>query len=193
MYIYLYSEGILSIVFVPVIQYWTNTCEYVCLTITSNSFYVIGTVKVVISMQRNRKKVGFGWNPTVIWSMCCCRAQICHPSHHMAVVGNSPENQPGASRACGISKLCNELDGSGVCLSFPLWYLCLLSFILLFAWPLILSVFWCSAVTSSSWAYSVLKFASWNRSLITEQMCCLHSACFAFISVLHFEFGFLAH
>lgn len=66
MYIYLYSEGILSIVFVPVIQYWTNTCEYVSLTITSNSFYVIGTVKVVISMQRNRKKVGFGWNPTVI-------------------------------------------------------------------------------------------------------------------------------
>lgn len=35
-----------------VIQYWTSTCEYVCMIITSTGFYVIKTVKVVISVQR---------------------------------------------------------------------------------------------------------------------------------------------
>lgn len=41
----------LSVVFVFVIQYWANTCEYVCTIMTSTSFYV-ETVKVVIVMQR---------------------------------------------------------------------------------------------------------------------------------------------
>lgn len=38
--------------------------------------------------------------------------------HHVAVVGNSPEYQLGASGACGISKICNELGVNGVYPSF---------------------------------------------------------------------------
>lgn len=42
--------------------------------------------------------------------------------HHVVVVGNSPENQPGASGACGNSKMIwNESGGGGaVCLPSPM-------------------------------------------------------------------------
>lgn len=82
------------------------------------------TVKVASSMQRNKElKRGLAGTEQLFDPYPAVGPDV--PSLHVAVVGNSPENQLGASGVCGHSKMiCSESGGGGaVCLPSPMIFL----------------------------------------------------------------------